>query len=190
MTTPDQRPRIRPDVKEWWTTRLTDGTYEQLRDMLTEHWVETEDPATGEWFGHAERACCLGVLTGVAIEHGCPDVRWDPEHDGGVQWFNQEDYHDALTQVNEGTWPYANGPDPENFWVDYTDGNLPEQVVVWAFDRTLPEGVRSADLTNPVLDEIGSIKAIRLNDDLEASFDDIAALVRRMPEADEPAVKA
>jgi len=186
----DMRPKIRPDVKEWWANRLTDGTYEQLREKLSAFWVETEDPVTGERFGHASEACCLGVLTGVAIEHGCPDIRWNPDRSGGVQRFDQAGYNVALELMRKGTWS-SHEPEPEDFWTDCTNGDLPREVAQWAFDLEASEGLTYvSDLCDPVLDEEAKQRAVHLNDQMEWSFDEIAQLVRQLPEADEPAVKA
>jgi hypothetical protein len=177
----DPRPRIRPDVKQWWTQRLTDGTYEQLQGQLSMYWMD-------EGGGHAEWACCLGVLTGAAIEHGCPNIRWSPKRDGSVQWFDEEDWNSAQADVKAGRWPDDTPPVMEDYWREYEDGDLPRAVAMWAFD--LRANARpDSDYSNPVLvvrDE--ELRAISLNDDMNYTFDEIAALVEDLPEADLPAV--
>lgn len=156
-TVHDNRIKIDPEVRDFWATRLTDETYAQLREALTAGWKEEADGK-----GHAEQACCLGVLTGCAIEKGVEDVRWDPQAPGVVQIWDEDEA--------------ANDPEnDEAGWVDFSDADLPYVVSKWAFG-----GVSE---NNPILrnDGYGDGRAIYLNDDLKLDFAEIAALVRDLP---------
>jgi hypothetical protein len=153
--------KIKPEPKKWWVERLIDGTYEQLQQELTEGWVE----ASGETPGHAARACCLGVLTGVAIEHGCEDVRWSTTEPGKVEVFDEEADSD--------------GEYPTGRWVEFSDNDLPYGVEMWAFGDW--------DGSNPFL--TADDKAITLNDEKHWSFAEIAEAVKLLPEHSEVEVR-
>jgi hypothetical protein len=159
----DERIKIRPDVKGWWAERLIDGTYLQLQESLSQGWKIEPDGK-----GHAEEACCLGVLCGVAIEHGVQNVRWDPDETGNVQYFDEDRYEHSRDL----------GDDPDNYWITHTDGDLPSVVSKWAFGSNFYSN-------NPVLaqnDEPEPVKAIDLNDNAGWSFKKIAEAVKELPE--------
>ena len=162
----DRRPAIRPDAQELWVQRLIDGSYLQMTGELVEGWVGNP-PEAKDAAGHSARACCLGVLTGCAIEKGVEDVRWwrDP--------VSSKTYVQVWDEEQAGMFP----DNDEAGWVDYTDEDLPYPVARWAFGE---EYAGKFDASNPVLTPDG-YKAIDLNDQEGKTFEEIAEFVRALP---------
>jgi hypothetical protein len=102
------------------------------------------------------------VLTGVAIEHGCEDVRWSTTEPGKVEVFD-EDARDGEDEDGEGRW------------VEFSDNDLPYVVEKWAFGDW--------EDNNPML--TADDKAITLNDEKHWSFAEIAEAVKLLPEHSE-----
>lgn len=164
----DPRPVMKQGPRDAWVTRLTDGSYTQLRGSLVADWIGNP-PDAGADPGHARQACCLGVLTGCAIEAGVEGVRWfvdEREDRVRVQVWDEEEA--SMHPMNE-----------EGGWVNFDDEDLPAVVSDWAFaDKVDQEGSHHY---NPRLREDGR-RAIELNDgDPGLTFTEIADLVRALP---------
>lgn len=150
MTTP-----IRPLARELWAEELRNGPIKQLREELTKGWVEDEH--------RPEQACCLGVLTAIAIKQGVENVRWAEDGGGSdpVEVFDDDGWR------SDGCPEYSDG-----YWAPFNDNDLPWPVAKWAFGR---------HTSNPELRD--STTAITLNDSEQLSFAEIATCVEALPDA-------
>lgn len=130
-------------IKAEWTKRLRSGDYMQARETLIESDLGEEGPVVE---GH----CCLGVLVDYAIEAGCPSIRY------------QDGSNRAVVEVHrpeDGGWP------EDGWWMEFEDGDLPQEVADWA-------GINS---TNPKLPSGPTL--ITLNDEEGLTFDEIAKVI-------------
>jgi hypothetical protein len=142
---------MRPEIRDLWADALESGEYRQTKGVLAQ--VEHQD---GEYV--ITGACCLGVLSDLAVKAGAipqPTVLGNEASNG---------YGDVFEYGDEG---------------DSSFTGLPMEVARWAglFDE---DGDRPSD---PVLTNANGTRrgAAGWNDDQEATFAEIAVMVRAIP---------